>query len=104
MKKLLVVLGFIFFSTITVAQKRNDFKGPEYKNYKYWQHKTEPTVVFVSIEKKGLMGPAYKNYKPWQNNGKNTIVKVLNLKSTRSKLMGPAYKNYKPWKKKSIKN
>ena len=103
MKNLVLILGFILLSATIFAQKRSDFKGPKFKNYKYWEHQTEPSVVYVGNPKKGLKGPSYKNFKPWQKNNKNATFKVLKLQSDRQKLMGPEFKNYKPWRKNAIK-
>ncbi|WP_159947663.1 hypothetical protein [Polaribacter septentrionalilitoris] len=99
MKKIVLVLGIIFLSTSAFAQKRNDLKGPEFKNFKVWESTAEPTVVYVGSPKKGLKGPAFKNFKPWQKNNKNATFKVLNIQSTKPKLKGPAFKNQKPWQK-----
>ncbi len=96
MKNLVLVIAFVFISTSIFAQKRKDLKGPAYKNYKVWEHKSEPTPIFVNTNKKDLKGPAYKNYKPWRDNSKKT--KIVVVSSKRSKLTGPAYKNYKPWR------
>lgn len=99
MKNIMLALGFILISAVTYGQKRSDFKGPEYKNYKYWENKTEPTAIYIGSAKKGLQGPAYKNYRPNQTDSKAITYRIVNVKSKRQKLMGPAYKNYKIWKK-----
>ncbi len=101
MKNIIIVLGLISFSIGTYAQKRSDFKGPAYKNYKYWKYKSEPMVVYTNTAKNDLKGPEYKNYKPWQNKNNYQAQKVVKLDSERKKLMGPAYKNYKPWRRKN---
>ena len=101
MKNIIIVLGLISFSISTYAQKRSDFKGPAYKNYKYWKHTSEPVVVYTNTIKNNLKGPAFKNYKPWQNKNNNKAKKVVLFTSNRKNLMGPAYKNYKPWQRKN---
>lgn len=104
MKNLVLILAIVFISASSFAQKRNDLKGPEFKNFKVWESTAEPTVVLVGSAKKSLKGPAFKNYKRWQKNNKNATFKVLKIESPRQKLMGLAYKNYKPWRKNAIKN
>ena len=99
MKKLIFTSFAILISLSVFAQKRSDFQGPAYKNYKPWQHEVEPTVVYTVIENENLKGPKYKNQKVWENNNTKAY-KVITVGTKRSKLTGPAYKNYKPWKKK----
>ncbi|WP_010521865.1 hypothetical protein [Aquimarina agarivorans] len=102
MKKAVLILGFLVISLGAFAQKRSDFQGPKYKNYKYWQHDNAPTVVYSSDQQKSLTGPAYKNYKPWRNTKEVSKVEVItNGTNERQKLTGPKYKNYKPWKNNS---
>ncbi|WNH14003.1 hypothetical protein [Thalassobellus suaedae] len=98
MKNLVLTLSIVFLSLSAFAQKRSDFKGPAYKNYKPWLHKNEVTLVYTVSQKTKLTGPAYKNYKPWQNKSEKTYTPI-SFVSKRSKLTGPAYKNYKPWRK-----
>ena len=102
MKKVAIFLGFLFISLGAFAQKRSDFQGPKYKNYKPWKHKTKSTVVYINKDKKNLKGPKYKNYKPWRDTT-NEDKKVLNvnLSADKPKLTGPKYKNYKPWRNKA---
>ena len=102
MKKLLLTTSILLLSLSAFAQKRSDFKGPEYKNYKPWLHKTEPTKVYTISKENKLTGPEYKNQKPWENTSKKNYT-VVTIGSERSKLRGPAYKNYKPWRKKDNK-
>lgn len=99
MKKLFLSVSIILVSLSAFSQKRSDFKGPEYKNYKPWLHKSEPTIVYSVSKKTKLTGPAYKNQKPWQNTSEKKYT-AITFGSERSKLTGPAYKNYKPWLKK----
>ncbi|TBN06431.1 hypothetical protein EYD45_00675 [Hyunsoonleella flava] len=106
MKKIALILGSLFISLGAFAQedkivKRSDLKGPAYKNYKPWKHKTIPTVVYTVERAEKVTGPAYKNYKPWRDDSKKELAVVEIGKSERQKLKGPAYKNYKPWKKKA---
>lgn len=98
MKKLILILGVSFFSLSVSAQKRNDLKSPQFKNFKIWNSTAKATVIFIDNSKRDLKGPAYKNFKPWQKNDKNSIT-VLKINSTRPKLLGPAYKNQKPSEK-----
>lgn len=99
MKNLQLILLLVFVSFVGNAQKRNDFKGPAFKNYKPWLHKTESTLVCIVSLNEKLTGPAYKNQKPRTNKPHKTYTPIV-FGSERSKLKGPAYKNYKP----SIKN
>ena len=101
MKKFVLILAFILASVPSMAQKRSDFKGPAYKNYKPWKHETVPTTLYVSTEKKSLKGPAYKNYKPWKDTSEKKAITINTSGTERQKLKGPAYKNYKPWRKKA---
>jgi len=104
MKKVALILGFILVAFGASAQekdnvKRSDLKGPAYKNYKPWKHKTQATTLYTTNRKQALTGPAYKNYKPWKDTSKVEVVVVNTSGTERQKLTGPAYKNYKPWKK-----
>jgi len=106
MKKVVLILGFLFVSVGVFGQqnekeniRRNELRGPAYKNYKPWKHDVSPTIVYTDNRKKGLTGPAYKNYKPWKDTTEIKRTKVQ-FGNERQKLRGPAYKNYKPWKKK----
>ena len=103
MKNLALVLAFLFVSLGAFAQKRSDLKGPEYKNYKPWKHKSEPTQVYTSNRKSDLKGPEYKNYKP-SNNDSEIRLTAVSYGSERSQLTGPKYKNYKHFKKGSKEN
>lgn len=99
MKKITLILGFLVVSFGAFAQeknnvKRSDLQGPAYKNYKSWEHKTVPTVIYSMNKKKTLTGPEYKNYKPWKDTSKVEAV-VVTSGHERQKLKGPAYKNYK---------
>lgn len=106
MKKIALVLGFLLVSFGAFAQdktdvKKSDLKGPEYKNYKPWKHKTETTAVYAASDKTSLTSPEYKNRKPWKETSEKVAVKINTSGTERQKLKGPAYKNYKPWKKKA---
>jgi hypothetical protein len=105
MKKLALILGVLLISLGAFAQeknnvKQNDLKGPDFKNYKHWMHKTEPIKIYAENNKKSLQGPAYKNAQPVRNTQKEDLVEVKIGGSERQKLTGPAYKNYGPWSKK----
>lgn len=102
MKKIIFTLAFALISVgVFAQQKRSDLKGPAYKNYKPWLHKSEPVVIYAEVSKTKLTGPAYKNQKPWKDTSDKVYVPIV-YGSERSKLKGPAYKNYKPWKKSTI--
>ncbi|WP_298492634.1 hypothetical protein [uncultured Algibacter sp.] len=98
MRNTILTLLVVLLSVSLYAQKRSDFKGPEYKNYKPWLHKSEPTLVYTVETKTKLTGPEHKNQKPWKNKANKDYVAIV-YGSDRSKLKGPAYKNYKPWLK-----
>ena len=105
MKKITLILGVLLISFTAFAQeksnvKQSDLKGPAFKNYQYWMHKTEPIKIYSENNKKPLQGPAYKNEQTWRNNSKKELVEVKIGDSERQKLTGPAYKNYGPWSKK----
>lgn len=101
MKNLVLTFVIVFLSISAFAQKRSDFKGPAYKNYKPWKHKNVVTLVYTTSEKSNLTGPEYKNYKPSKDKSDKKYT-LISFGSERSKLKGPAYKNYKPWRKKNI--
>ncbi len=105
MKKLTLILGVLLISFTAFAQeksnvKQSDLKGPDFKNYKHWMHKTEPTKIYSENNKKPLQGPAYKNQQPETNTPKEDLVEVNIGGNERQKLTGPEYKNYGPWSKK----
>ncbi|KJD34074.1 hypothetical protein PK35_04915 [Tamlana nanhaiensis] len=103
MKKVAIIAIALVFTASAFAQKRNEFKGPAYKNYKPWQHDVEPTVVYTVVEKENLTGPEYKNQKVWEKDNTEAY-KVITIGTKRSKLKGPAYKNYKAWMHKEQEN
>ncbi|MDO6738029.1 hypothetical protein [Wenyingzhuangia sp. 2_MG-2023] len=98
MKNFILILAIMAMGTAN-AQKKNELKGPEAKNYKPWQHKVAATVEVYSVDKSALRSKEVKNYKPWKK-GKNVTTKKLVLASNykRNELQGPAAKNYKPWR------
>ncbi|MHA7942440.1 hypothetical protein ACJOV8_005175 [Formosa sp. 3Alg 14/1] len=99
MKNIYLVLGLLLGSTsIAFAQDRNDFTGPEYKNYKIWEHETTASVIAVETNKEQVTGPEYKNKKAWERSDSDKTYAGIVIGSERSKLKGPAYKNYKPWR------
>ncbi|GIZ08116.1 hypothetical protein [Flavobacterium sp. UMI-01] len=105
MKKAALILGVLVFSLGAFAQdgnnvKQSDLKGPAYKNYKAWMHKTVPTEIYTDNNKEALQGPAYKNNQAWKNTSNQDLVAVKATGSERQKLTGPAYKNHGPWSKK----
>ena len=97
MKKVAVLLAFAFITVTSFAQKRSDLTGPQYKNYKPWQHDTKVEPVYTSNSKVGLTGPAYKNHKPWKKTEDHVEFQQVVSNNKRANLTGPAYKNYKPW-------
>ncbi len=98
MRTTVSTLLIVLLSVGAFAQKRSDFRGPDYKNYKPWLHKSQPIIVYTLTNKTKLQGPLFKNYKPWQNQLESKYIPIV-FGSERSKLKGPAYKNYKPWLK-----
>lgn len=107
MKNIALILGVLLVSFSGFAQdksdvKQSDLKGPDFKNYKHWMHKTEPTKIYSESNKVSLQGPAYKNQQPGENTPKEDLVEVKIGGSEKQKLTGPAYKNYGPWSKKAI--
>lgn len=106
MKKVALILGVLLASFNAFAQeksnvKQSDLKGPDYKNYKHWTHKTEAIKIYSENNKVALQGPAYKNNQTSKENSKKELIEVKIGNSERLKLTGPAYKNYGPWNKKS---
>ena len=105
MKKLVLILGFLVISLGASAQeqtevKRNDLKGPAFKNYQSWLHNAVPTKIYTVNNKKILQGPEYKNQQVGKETyAKEDLVLVETSGSKRQKLTGPAYKNYGPWSK-----
>ena len=105
MKKITLILGVLLISFTAFAQeksnvKQSDLKGPDFKNYKHWMHKTEPTKIYSESNKISLQGPAYKNQQFAQATPKENLVLVKIGGDERQKLTGPDYKNYGPWSRK----
>jgi hypothetical protein len=102
MKNLALILAFAFISFGAFAQKRNDLKGPAFKNYKPGKNITEATNIYVSNNKASLNSLEYKNYKPWQDDNSEKASKLTAITSNekKSKLRSYEYKNYKPWRNK----
>jgi hypothetical protein len=104
MKNLGMILGVLLISFSAFAQektnvKQSDLKGPAYKNYKHWMHKTEPIKIYSQKSGESLQGPAYKNQQPSKDTPKENLVEVKIGGTERQKLTGPDYKNYGPWSK-----
>ncbi|WPP51587.1 hypothetical protein [Catalinimonas niigatensis] len=98
MKKLLILLFIgVFVSTVSIAQSRNDLKGPKAKNYKHWKNKDSKTAVLFTSEATPK-GPAAKNQKHWRNTP-STIesAQLVDMSTNRAKVTGPKAKNSKPW-------
>ena len=107
MKKATLIVGFLVASFGAVAQvksdvKQSDLKGPEYKNYQHWKHKTVATVMYSATNVNSLQGPAYKNSKPGRNISKENQAVVKIGGNEQQNLKGPEFKNYSPWRKKTI--
>ncbi len=105
MKNIAFILGVLLISFSAFAQeesnvKQSDLKGPAFKNYKHWMHKTVPTKIYSENNKTSLQGPAYKNQQLGRNTSSQDLVEVKIGGSERQKLTGPAYKNHGPWSKK----
>ncbi|MDR7209987.1 hypothetical protein [Flavobacterium piscis] len=105
MKNIALILGVLLISFSAFAQeksnvKQSDLKGPAFKNYKPWMHKTQPIKIYSENNKTSLQGPAYKNNQPVRNTSKQDLVEVKIGGTERQKLTGPAYKNHGPWIKK----
>ena len=96
--KAILILAMIAVSFSAMAQEKKpvkltDLKGPEYKNYKFWQHDVEPIKVLSAATVETVQGPDFKNRKPAAvSNGEQVLV---TFGSERNNLKGPAYKNYK---------
>jgi len=102
MKTIALIFAVLGFSFSSFAQeesniKKNDLKGPAYKNYKVWMDKSEPLKLYSENNKKPLTGPAYKNQQISNDSSKKDLVVVKTSGNERQKLTGPAYKNYGPW-------
>ncbi|HEY0056059.1 MAG TPA: hypothetical protein VGB63_11930 [Pedobacter sp.] len=105
MKKATLILGFLVASFAAVAQvkddvKQSDLKGPEYKNYQHWRHKTVPTVIYSATNIKSLQGPEFKNNQRGRNISKEDLGVVKIVGDERQNLKGPEYKNYNPFRRK----
>jgi hypothetical protein len=109
MRKATLILGFLVVSFAALAQvkddvKQSDLKGPEYKNYQHWKHKTVPAKVYSATNVKPLQGPAYKNHQAGRNISKENLAVVQIGGNEQQNLKGPDYKNYnhsRPLRKKS---
>lgn len=96
MKNLIWILVIMTMSTAN-AQKRNELKGPEAKNYKPWAYKTEATTSVTTVDKSSLKSKDVKNYKAWKKEDQATQEIVLATNNNKNKLRSPQAKNYKPW-------
>lgn len=99
MRKAILILGLFVASFGALAQeksevKQSDLKGPDYKNYKAWLHKTVPTKIQSATTVKTLQGPAYKNNWPGRDTSKVEQTLVTTSGNEQQNLKGPAYKNY----------
>lgn len=97
--KAIVILGLFVISFGAMAQdkspvKQSDLKGPEYKNYKVWMHKTAPTKIQSTATAETLQGPAYKNRQPGRDASIGEQALVSTVGNEQQKLQGPAYKNF----------
>ena len=99
-RKSIMVLGFMAISGIAFSQSRNDFKGPQAKNYKAWQHSVETTEVQIASDQEDLRtGPQAKNkinsLLSTASSEEATTVTTTNLiNNARLGMVGPKAKNY----------
>lgn len=105
MTKAAFILGVLAISCSVSAQegknvKRNDLKGPAYKNYQVWMDNSEPLKIYSQIDKISLEGPAYKNQQFVESTPEENLAVVKIGDDERQKLTGPEYKNYGPWSRK----
>lgn len=98
MKRSIIIIVIALLSYSVHSQKRNEFTGPAYKNYKPWKYDFKPEIVYSVDKRENLTGPEFKNRKAWDKSNEIEYTPIA-FGSERSKLMGPAYKNYKPWRK-----
>lgn len=98
MKYVSLLVVFFFVSVSVFAQKRNDFTGPKHKNFKPWIHKKTPTLVYKNTNSENVKGPEFKNRKIWETKSEDLELITIS-KSKKSKLKGPKFKNHKPWDK-----
>ncbi len=101
MIRTILILGLFVVSFGAMAQEKspvqqNDLKGPEYKNYKVWMHKLEPTIIQSDATPQTLQGPEYKNRRPGKEASNVEQALVSTVGTEQQKLQGPAYKNYNP--------
>lgn len=99
-RRWIMLLGFMAISGIAFSQSRNDFKGPQAKNYKAWQHSVETTDVgIVANQADVTKGPQAKNkIHSLLSTAKEeaTVVTTPNiLNNPRLGIVGPKAKNYK---------
>ena len=99
-RRWLMLLGFMAISGIAFSQGRNDFKGPQAKNYKAWQHSVETTdVSIVANQAEVVKGPQSKNkINSLLSTTKEEATSVTTaniLNNPRLGMVGPKAKNYK---------
>ena len=99
MIRAIIILGLFAVSFSAMAQdkspvKQSDLKGPEYKNYKVWMHKLEPTKIQSAATAETVQGPAYKNRQPGREASNVEQALVSTVGNEQQKLQGPAYKNF----------
>jgi hypothetical protein len=106
MKKLLILLfaGLFISTTYTMAQSRNDLKGPKAKNYKHWKSDESRTAILFTSEVTPK-GPAAKNQKVWRNTPVTIeSAQLVDMSTRRVKVTGPKAKNSKPWEREEQEN
>ena len=99
MIRAIMILGLFAVSFSAMAQDKSpvqqgDLKGPEYKNYKVWMHKLEPTKANSAATAQTLQGPEYKNRRPGREASNVEQALVSTFGTEQQKLQGPAYKNF----------
>lgn len=98
-RRLIMLIGFMAISGIAFSQSRNDFKGPQAKNYKAWQHSVETTDVNIVSDLEDVKkGPKAKNtingLLDTASSEDATVITSSNLiNNPRLGLVGPKAKN-----------
>lgn len=95
MKRLLLILTVsMIFASFSFAQKKNDLRGPQAKNYKLWKDNSEKSVAVSKVTSKRLTGPQAKN-KRLRHKSQESAQYTAVTSSNRPKLTGPKAKNWK---------
>ena len=98
LRKSIMAIGFMAISGIAYSQGQ-DFKGPQAKNYKAWQHSVETTEVAIVSDQEDLKrGPQAKNkinrlLNSASSEGEVAITTSKVINNPRLGLVGPRAKN-----------